>query len=78
MTLYDKGKNATESSVEVVFTRDASSLSIDFNEIEYALQDPQIERPQGVNANFDWIAFFDDDAGDSAIIVTLVNDIAAY
>lgn len=78
MTLYNKAKNATETSIEVVWARDTESLSIDFNEVELALQDPTIEGPQGVVADFDYIAYFDDDAGNSAIVVTLINDITSY
>jgi len=78
MALYDKAANATETSIEVVWTRDTESLSIDFNEVELALQDPKIEGPQGVVADFDYIAYFDDDAGDSSIVITIINDIASY
>lgn len=78
MTLYDKAKAATATSLEVVFTRDTESLSIDFNEVELALKDPTIEGPQGVVADFDYIAYFDTDAGDSAVVITLINDIASY
>lgn len=78
MTLYNKAKNTTESSIAVVLTRGAHSLTIDMGEIEYALQDPKIANAQGVVANFDFMAFFDNDADNSAIVVTLVNDVASY
>ncbi len=78
MTLYDKAKNATESSIEVVYTRGSESLTIDFNEIEYGLNSPQVSGNEGVELNLDFKAYDDDDAADSAIVVTLVNDIASY
>ena len=78
MTMYNKSKNSTESSIEVIATRDTETLTIDFNEVEYAMNSPQITGNEGVLLNLDFQAFYDNDAGDSAVIITLVNDIASY
>lgn len=76
--IYDKAKNATESSITVTLTRGSESLSLDLPEIEYSLNDPQVEGSQGVSLDLDFQGFFDNDAGDSAMIVTLINDVASY
>lgn len=76
--VYDKAKNATESSITVTLTRGSDSLALDLPEIEYSLNDPQIEGSQGVSLDLDFQAFFDNDAGDSSMIVTLINDVASY
>ena len=78
MTMYDKADAATESSIELVYTRGAHSLTIDFNEVEYAKTSPVVEGPEGVSLNLDWTAFDTDDAANSAIVVTVVNDAASY
>lgn len=78
MDLYNKGKDATESSIEVVYARGASSLTIDFNEIEYGQNSPIVSGNEGVNLDMDWIAYDGDDAANSAMVVTIVNDIASY
>ena len=77
-TLYDKAKNATETSIEAVFTRGSESLTIDFNEVEYGLQDPQVGGNEGLVLNLDFQAYDDDDAANSAVVVTLINDISSY
>lgn len=76
--IYDKAKNATESSITVTLTRGSESLALDMPEIEYSLNDPQIEGSQGVSLDLDFQAFFDDDAADSGMVITLVNDVVTY
>jgi hypothetical protein len=78
MTIYDKGRDATESSIEVIYARGTSSLTIDFNEIEYGQNSPLVSGNEGVNLNMDWIAYDGDDAANSAMVVTIVNDVASY
>lgn len=77
-TIYDKAKNATESSLKLTYTKGSDSLEFDMPEIEYSLNDPQIEGNQGVSLNLDFQAFYDDDAGNSAITITLINDVSTY
>jgi hypothetical protein len=78
MTLYNKALNQTESSIEVIYTRDSHSLTIDFNEVEYGLNSPQVSGNEGVNLNLDFQAYDDDDAANSAVEITLINDVASY
>lgn len=78
MILYNKAKNATETSVVIDFVNATESLKFEMNEVEYKFTSPVVEGNQGVNLNLDFQAFYDDDAGDSAIIITLVNDITSY
>jgi hypothetical protein len=78
MTMYNKALNATESSIELIATQGTSSLSIDLNEAEYALSSPKITGNEGIMLDLDFKAFFDNDGGDSSIIITLINDVASY
>lgn len=78
MTLYNKGLNSTESSIEIVATSGTESLTIDFNEVEYGQATPQVAGNEGVLLNLNFQAYDDDDAANSAVVFTLVNDIATY
>ena len=78
MNLYNKALNATESSIEVIGTSGTDSLTIDFNEVEYGLNSPQVPGNEGVFLDLDFQAYFDDHADDSSIVITVVNDIASY
>jgi hypothetical protein len=69
-TIYDKADAATESSIQITFARGLDTLVINMAEIEYGLNTPQIEGPQGVTATYDYKAFYDDGAGTSAITFT--------
>ena len=77
-TIYDKAKNATKSAINVTFTSGTESLEFDMPEIEYSLNDPQVDGNDGVTLDLDFQAFFDTDAADSALVITLINDVADY
>lgn len=78
MTLYNKAKNATESSLELVLSHSTDSLTIDFNEIEYGLASPQVSGNEGVKVDLSFMAFFDNHADGSAVVFTLINDVSSY
>ena len=78
-TLIDKGAAGTESSLEVIFTIDVNtSLSFLFPEIRYELTSPPISGPAGVMVDMSWRAYYQNDAGNSAVVVTLKNSKATY
>ncbi len=78
-SLIDKGANATETSIELKFTSGANkSLSFKFNEVLFDCSSPAISGPAGVMVDLNYRAYFGDDAGASAAIVTLVNDVASF
>jgi len=79
-TIYDKGYNFTEESLSVVLqkgTGDGSlgneKLKIDFPEIKFTVEDPIADTPRGILLNSPFRAFYDNDAGVSAMIITLDN-----
>ena len=78
MTMYNKAKNSTESSIECIGTIGTNTITIDMNEVEYSLASPQVEGNTGVFLNLDFQAYFDDHADDSAIVFTVVNGVASY
>lgn len=78
-TLIDKGSAGTESSLEVIFTIDSNnSLSFLFPEIRYERISPPISGPAGVMVDLAWRAYYQNDVGNSAVIVTLKNTQATY
>ena len=81
MTMYNKAKNATESSLKVKFpsvTDAAHYLEFEMQEVRYAVASPPIQGPGGIMCSLDWEAFYDNGAGASSFIVTLVNDVTVY
>lgn len=78
-TLLNKGINATESSLEVIYTKDTvTSLSFEFPEIQYEVTDPVVTGPVGAMVNLAWRGFYTNDADASAVVVTLKNTTIDY
>lgn len=79
-TLITKAINSTESSLKLVLSHpnDYCSLTMELNELQYALASPPIDGPQGILAELDYQAYYDDDADESALVVTLVNETSSY
>lgn len=80
MTLLNLAMNSTETSLSVAFTNATSShsLTFEFPEIQLERNTPGIEGPQGVVISLPWVAYMDDDAAESAVVCTLVNDTETY
>lgn len=76
--LLDKALNGTETSLELLFTAGAHSLKFTFNEVQFEATSPVIEGPRGIRQEFNWQAYRDDHAANSAVVVELVNNIASY
>ena len=77
-TLLTKAKNGTESSLVATLTSGSYSLEIEIAELQYSAVSAQIEGPQGILVRLPFNAYFDDDAGDSIVTATLVNEITTY
>ncbi|EGJ51803.1 phage tail tube protein [Desulfocurvibacter africanus] len=78
-TLLNKAVNMAETSLRLSFTSGSHSLSFLFPEVVLEQQAPAIEGPQGVKIQLPWKAYFGDDAvNNSAVVVTLTNDVAGY
>lgn len=80
LTLYNKAINSTESSVEIVYqlgTGDGSAgneyLGFNIPELEFSPNAPVINGPQGVLVDLPFEAYYYNDAGASAMIITLKN-----
>ena len=77
--LLDKALAGTETSLELTFAIDeTASLSFKFPELELARQAPTVEGPRGVRITLPWVAYFDDAAEDSSVVVTLKNGKESY
>ena len=73
-TILTKAIAGTESSLELTFTGSASStLIIDFNEVKYTPNSPGIEGPQGISISMPFNAYYDNDASETSVLVTLIN-----
>jgi len=77
-TLLNKAINGTESSLELTLTNGTHSLAFKLPELIYERNSPGIDGPKGVNIDMPFKAFYNDNADNSAIVVTLVNSQASY
>lgn len=78
LTLYNKGLNNTESSLQVAWTDGANSLTLDIPEIVYEPSSPAIPGPAGVMVNLNFRAYYANHADATTLKSTLVNSIATY
>lgn len=79
-TVYNKAVNYTESSLKIIYQHGTGAgtagneyLEIHIPELYYAKETPVIEGPNGVLYRGPFEAFYHNDAGASAMIVTLKN-----
>ena len=78
-TLINKGKNATESSLKLKFTKDAdTSVEFSIPEIQYDAVSPKISGPAGIVLDLSYRGFYGNDAAASVAVVTLKNTTASY
>ncbi len=80
MSAYIKAMRSTESSLKLIYTHGTGAgtdgneyLEFDIPELYFAKETPVIEGPQGILYKGPFQAFYDDDAGASAIKITLKN-----
>jgi hypothetical protein len=74
-SLLDKAMNGTESGLVITIQQSASlQMVIEFNEIEYSRNTPDIPGPQGLLVDLNFQAFYDDHADASAVVVELTNN----
>ena len=78
-TILAKAMAGTKSSIEVKSENSAGdSLTYKLSEMMYSVTTPVIEGPTGVKLTADISAFYENDAGNSSLITTLVNDVPSY
>ena len=79
MTLLNKAKANTELSLELGWSIDDSNkITFKMPEVQIQFQGPTIDGPTGVEAEYPFIAYFNDSADNACIIATVVNDVASY
>lgn len=78
LDLLNKAINSTESSLVVTFTNGADELKFEFNELQFERNTPGIDGPQGVLIELPFVAYMDDHAAASVVVVSLTNNIESY
>ena len=76
-TLYDLAAAGTERSFELLLTNGVYSLSFLFPEILYTIETPTIVKG-GAYVDFSFQAYYEDAVEAAALVVTLINNYAAY
>lgn len=77
-TLLNKAINGTESSLVITLTNGTNVLTLDLNELRYERRVPDIQGPEGILAELNFQAYFDNHADDSVVVATLTNGTASY
>jgi len=78
-TLLNLAKNSTTTSLSVKLTIDANnSVEFKINEMKLEPTGIEVSSPQGIEQSFNFTAFYKAGADNSALVVTLVNDVASY
>lgn len=77
-TFIEKAEQNTTSSLELIATYGDYSLSILLPELKFAKNSPAIDGPAGVMLNLNYNAFYKESSQQSAVVITLVNDVASY
>jgi hypothetical protein len=83
MTTYNKALNGTETSVKAKFpcpaTHASHFLQFENPEVRFPVKPIGIPGPGGIKVPFaGGIAYYDNDAAASSLVVTAVNDVVAY
>lgn len=76
--LLTKAAGLTESTLAVTLTSGAHSLKFEIPELLYSPKSPGINGPMGIKQDYAFEGYYDNAAGASAMIVTLVNAVASY
>jgi hypothetical protein len=76
--LLNKAINNTKTALNFKFINGAHSLQFYMEEVIFQQTSPGIENEKGITINLPFKAFYDNGAGGSAIVATLVNSQASY
>jgi len=77
-TLLDKAINGTESSLKLTFKRGDYLLEFLMPELIFERNTPTIDGPKGVLLTMNYKSYYSDSVENSAVQVTLINDVASY
>lgn len=78
LDLLNLAINGTETSLELLFKAGKFSLSLLLPEVQLQRKSPEISGSKGITLDTEFQAFFSDDTQKSAIVATLINDVASY
>ena len=76
--LIDEAINGTKTRLEFQFTTGAHSMANELGELIFERKSPTIDGPKGILFTPNYQAYFGDSANNSAVKITLVNDVASY
>ncbi|MDU2063779.1 MAG: phage tail tube protein [Sporomusaceae bacterium] len=77
-TLLDKAINGMESSLKLTFANGPYSLEFLLPELIFERATPTINGPKGILLSLNYKSYYSDSAENSAVQVTLINDVASY
>lgn len=74
VSLITKAINGTESSLKITVTASASSIfELEFQEIEYERNSPDVPGPQGLLVDLNFQGFYDNGSETSAVVARVTN-----
>lgn len=77
-SLLDKAIAGTESSIKITVTASATSIfELEFQEVEYERNSPDISGPQGLLVDLNWQGFYTNGSEASAIVARTTNNVAS-
>ena len=77
--LLTSAKNSTELEVSLSFTIDANnSLVFKLPQVQLSFDGPTIDGPTGIKMDQNYVAYYNGNADNAAVVVTLKNDIASF
>jgi len=78
-TLLDKAIAGTESSLKITVTGSASSiLEVEFQELRYERNSPDVPGPQGLLVDLNFQGYYTDGSEASAIVARVTNGVESY
>lgn len=78
MTLLEKAINGIETSLKMTFATGLYSLEILLPQLIFERQTPTIDGPKGVLLSMNYKSYYSDSVENSAVQITLINDVASY
>ncbi len=78
-TLLMKAKNSEELSLDLSFAIDeGNKLTFSVPEVQLSYDGPTVDGPTGIKMDQSFSAYFNDNADNASVVVTLVNDVESY
>ena len=77
--LLMKAKNSEELSLDLSFAIDeGNKLTFSVPEVQLSYNGPTVDGPTGIKMDQSFSAYFNDNADNASVVVTLVNDVESY